>query len=541
MTHSQKYTITIKIIPVVVSTRNRITVSVRNQTTGLYTLGCTVKMTAGDAVYTLTKDSDELVYYYSYALSALSTSSVIVTVADSDGTMYTAAALNAKSTVQVTKTTSNQQFLIYDELTINDYDYLLYDDGTASAKVTSDSKSKSTLSGLFSSVYSTSTARFYKLTDLTSCFNGCISLTAPPVIPFGVQDMTRCFYGCTQLAYPPKLPASVVSLDYCFYNCNHMATSQDFFIIPENAKTMDYMFHYCDYDGWISKVLILSQSVTSANYMFDFINATQQDARGILNNVPSSTNYSLRNDKLEYGSEALASSSTSYSGATINTWPVRTSPTSGTKLGLDLLLTKLLTQIVAINSLMSSIQTFVNTVAEGYLYHGGRTTNRTNFTTWYAQTSTPQHKVHKIDSVLDDGSTYNSDYIIYYRHWTDGFSKVIFYHGIGNYTATQKCDVTSSKYVYNRASEATVTSAWSGSTNIYLGGLWKNGYVQPLRRGNPICATGSLVQTGDTATIGGATLGCTFQMYATSNSAFANAHLLCMGLLGSDSIDNFYE
>ena len=59
------------------------------------------------------------------------------------------------------------------------------------------------------------------VTDLNSCFQGCVSLVEPPVIPDGVTDMSFCFQGCSYLVYAPDIPESVTNIKDCFKDCPH--------------------------------------------------------------------------------------------------------------------------------------------------------------------------------------------------------------------------------------------------------------------------------------------------------------------------------
>ena len=53
-----------------------------------------------------------------------------------------------------------------------------------------------------------------------------------------------------------------------------------------------------------------------------------------------------------------------------------------------------------------------------------------------------------------------------------------------------------------------------------------------------MCISGRLVEGTDST---GTTLTCQYQAYTTSSSTQADRHIMCMGLLDTYSIDDFYE
>lgn len=534
MNHKQSYTVTItgqsaatltvhitKSTPTMTYSRTNFTVQL-----------CTE---SGSVLSTATTTVSSSAYVITWSDSWSSSSYRKVKVSDDFNNTYLSASIRNPEYSSVTTTGTAQLEYMVGSLTINDYDYSLYDDGSASVVVNTNSKNNAQFSGIFGSIYDGSTMSFYKLTDMTSCFENCFSLTDPPLIPFGVKYMSSCFKGCAALKYPPKLPSSAIMLDRCFHTCSSMKTSQSYYIIPENVQSVYQMFYYCDADNWISKVVVLSQNITDAGGMFNYINATHEDARGIINNLPSNASFSFFHDNLDYGSELLGSASDSYHSATINVWPVRTTPATGTKLNIESLLAKLVNQVTTISSRVSSIRTFINNFMNPNSNYG-RTSSRITYPRKYSSIQALRYRRARITDLTNN-------YILYYRYWADGFTKVIFYNTV-DISATQKCNVNSSgtKYVYNRSSAATTTSSWSidGTSyeNLYVGGLWKYGYIQPVYRGNPMCISGRLVEGTDST---GTTLTCQYQAYTNSNSTQTARHIMCMGLLGTYSIDDFYE
>lgn len=408
-----------------------------------------------------------------------------------------------------------------DSIYINDYVYTLYDDNTCSAKVRKlEGESKAEYSGLFGTVYSINTKKFYKLVSLDDCFKNCENLEKPPVIPFGVTSMRYCFYNCTSLKYPPKLPPTIEDLTACFHSCSSMKTSLDYYIIPESATNLFQMFTGASADNWVDKVCILSKNISSTTYMFQY-SANGEDARGLLYNRPTNTGYEFGNVTVDYDSEFFTDSR-AYS----NIWPHKVhTPASGSKFNLMALLVKLLTQLYNIidssnNSTISSIVTFVK-----YNYH---TLCKSGSHTFKAYLS-PQvlRKIRKKIAALDN----LNNYILQYDTYGDGFVKLLIY--IKNGLCAYQDISVGSKTMYNidEAEYKTVSSSY------FIGGIWNGGYIQPQRRGNPMCMTGTFIKSlGTTPSIN-----INYTYCCASDSDFNYVPILGLCLFRTISDDNYYE
>ena len=145
-------------------------------------------------------------------------------------------------------------------VTIGDYEYTLYDNQTAAAKVTD--TTKSSYGALQASVTHQSVT--YALTSVESCFRNCTSLTTAPEIPSGVTNMSTCFYGCrllttapsipsgvtnmwmcfayTRITIAPVLPNGVSDIFGCFQNCSYLTTAPT---IPSSVVTISRCFQSC--------------------------------------------------------------------------------------------------------------------------------------------------------------------------------------------------------------------------------------------------------------------------------------------------------
>lgn len=60
------------------------------------------------------------------------------------------------------------------------------------------------------------------ITDLSDCFNGCVSLVVSPILPNNTTLMARTYKGCTALISMPTIPSSVLTIDECFCNCSSL-------------------------------------------------------------------------------------------------------------------------------------------------------------------------------------------------------------------------------------------------------------------------------------------------------------------------------
>ena len=410
-------------------------------------------------------------------------------------------------------------------ISINDFTYTLYDDNTCSAKVRQlegDPINKAEYSGLFGTVYYITTQKFYKLVSLDDCFKDCTELEKPPVIPFGVTSMRYCFYGCTKLKYPPKLPPTVQDLAACFHSCSSMKTSLDYYIIPESATSLFQMFTGASADNWVDKVCILSKNISSTTYMFQY-SADGEDARGLLYNCPTSNGYELGGVTVNYDSEFFPNSR-----ADSTIWPhkINYTPVSGSKFNLMALLVKLLTQLYNIttssdNSTITSIVSLVKDNHHTLCKSGSHT-----FTAYLL----PQtlRKVRKNIAALDNPNSY----ILQYDTYGDGFVKLLIYIKNG-LSANQNISI-GSKTMYNidEAEYKTVSSAW------FTGNIWNGGYIQPQRRGNPMCMTGTISKGLSSVT---PTININYVYCCTSSTDFNYVPILGLCLFGTISDDNYYE
>lgn len=410
-------------------------------------------------------------------------------------------------------------------ITLGDFTYILDDStNTCSAKVRNlegDPINKAAYSGLFGTVYSVDTKKFYKLVSLNDCFKNCSNLEKPPVIPFGVTSMRYCFYGCTSLKYPPKLPPTIQDLTACFHSCSSMKTSLDYYIIPESATNLFQMFTGASADNWVDKVCILSKNISSTTYMFQR-SADGEDARGLLYNCPTNNGYELGGVTVNYDSEFFPDSR-----ADSTIWPRKVNtPASGSKFNLMALLVKLLRQLYNIidssdnNATINSIVQLVK-----YNYH---TLCQSGSHTFKAYLS-PQvlRKIRKNIAALDN----SNNYILQYDTYGDGFVKLLIYIKNG-LCAYQEVSV-GSKTMYNidEAEYKTVSSSY------FIGSIWNGGYVQPQRRGNPMCMTGTFVKSLSVTP----SINIEYTYCCTSDSDFNYVPILGLCLFGTVSDDNYYE
>ena len=108
------------------------------------------------------------------------------------------------------------------------------------------------------------------VTDMTSCFYGCGSLTQAPVIPSSVTSMLSCFYECGSLTQAPEIPSSVTNMTYCFYKCGSLTQAP---VIPSSVTTLSVCFYGC---GALAQAPVIPSSVTNMNACFeDCISITQ--------------------------------------------------------------------------------------------------------------------------------------------------------------------------------------------------------------------------------------------------------------------------
>jgi len=407
-------------------------------------------------------------------------------------------------------------------VTINDFTYILYDDNTCSAKVR-DSINKAEYSGLFGTVYYITTRKFYKLVSLDNCFKNCTNLEKPPVIPFGVTSMCYCFYNCTSLKYPPKLPPTIQDLTACFHSCSKMKTSLDYYIIPESATNLFQMFTGANADNWVDKVCILSKNISDTSYMFQR-SKNGESARGLLYNCPNPRRdgYELGGVTVNYDSEFFPNSS-----ATSKIWPhkINYTPVSGSKFDLMALLVKLLTQLYNIitssnNSTISSIVSLVKDNQHTLCQSGSHT---------FKAYLSPQtlRKLRRNIAALDNVN----NYILQYDTYGDGFIKFLVYVK-NDFNAYQDVSV-GSKTMYNidEAEYKTVSSSW------FTGNIWNGGYIQPQRRGNPICMTGTFVKSLSTTP----SINIEYVYCCTSDTTFNYVPILGLCLFRTSSDDNYYE
>ncbi len=74
------------------------------------------------------------------------------------------------------------------------------------------------------------------VTDMSSCFYKCTSLTQAPVIPSGVTNMQGCFSGCTSLTQAPVIPSTVTNMSWCFGGCKSLTQAP---VIPSTVTNMN--------------------------------------------------------------------------------------------------------------------------------------------------------------------------------------------------------------------------------------------------------------------------------------------------------------
>ena len=79
-------------------------------------------------------------------------------------------------------------------------------------------------------------------TLLDSVFEGCSSLTTPPILPSNYTGgMQRCFSGCTSLTQAPVIPEGVTNVSYCFHGCSKIKE----IVIPYNCRIINNVAHGC--------------------------------------------------------------------------------------------------------------------------------------------------------------------------------------------------------------------------------------------------------------------------------------------------------
>ena len=103
----------------------------------------------------------------------------------------------------------------------------------------------------------------YKATMVNS-FNGCTSLTEAPIIPDGVTYMNSCFRGCTSLTQAPTIPNSVTNMSSCFNSCTSLTQAPT---IPNGVTNMSYIFYGC---SSLTQAPVIPSSVKEANYCFAY-------------------------------------------------------------------------------------------------------------------------------------------------------------------------------------------------------------------------------------------------------------------------------
>ena len=81
------------------------------------------------------------------------------------------------------------------------------------------------------------------VTDCDSMFEGCSNLTEAPDIPAGVTDCSRMFYGCSSLTEAPDIPAGVTDCHNMFYGCSSLTEAPE--KIPDSVDLSSGMFKDC--------------------------------------------------------------------------------------------------------------------------------------------------------------------------------------------------------------------------------------------------------------------------------------------------------
>ena len=78
--------------------------------------------------------------------------------------------------------------------------------------------------------------------SMQGCFQGCTSLTQAPAIPNGVTNMNNTFNGCTSLTEAPEIPEGVTNMTSCFQGCTSLTTAPN---IPSSCYNISSAFHSC--------------------------------------------------------------------------------------------------------------------------------------------------------------------------------------------------------------------------------------------------------------------------------------------------------
>ena len=100
------------------------------------------------------------------------------------------------------------------------------------------------------------------VTNMTSTFEGCESLTAAPTIPSSVTNMKSTFVNCTSLTTAPTIPSSVINMDGTFNGCTSLTTAP---AIPNSVTSMEGTFSNCTS---LTTAPTIPNSVTNMEYTF---------------------------------------------------------------------------------------------------------------------------------------------------------------------------------------------------------------------------------------------------------------------------------
>ena len=94
------------------------------------------------------------------------------------------------------------------------------------------------------------------VTNMSSTFAGCESLTTAPTIPSSVTNMESTFFGCTSLTTAPTIPEGVTTLEGTFHSCTSLIIAPT---IPNSVTNMSITFFDCTA---LTTVSIIPENVT---------------------------------------------------------------------------------------------------------------------------------------------------------------------------------------------------------------------------------------------------------------------------------------
>ena len=135
------------------------------------------------------------------------------------------------------------------------------------------------------------------VTNCSQMFRACRSLTAIPetlTIPNSVTNCSNMFNSCSKITAIPEtltIPNSVTNCQSMFNGCSKITAIQEGFTLGNSVTNCAYMFQNCTSLTVIPSTLTIPNSVTTCAYMFQNCTSLTSD---ISNIWPSAWNYTRR-------------------------------------------------------------------------------------------------------------------------------------------------------------------------------------------------------------------------------------------------------